>query len=158
MLPKEQRIGRFFVAVWCIGATYLFFNWPGARQLPLGICFSILTAYYVGAGVLMAWITGRLYRQHEIRKWRFDVVTIMLVMALFALPFACGSGIAEVMLRYEHERIDLVELNQANRTSPRTILTFVAFFMLLPVFLATEAIVVWLGDATFRAGANQGES
>ena len=79
----QGRIGRVFVSSFILGLT-LFGIMVASREqgvlffygVAAFLCYAFLSSF------LIAWIAGRLFRQHEVREFKFDMANMILIFNL----------------------------------------------------------------------------
>lgn len=109
----------------------------GSQGLPPVVPPIVYLVFLIASAIVMTLILGRLYVQHELRRFNFDVANLLLMTVLVSLPFATAGIIW-----------NLVEpIADADFKSSRTLIMFTTTgmlaFSLLPALLITEAILHW---------------
>ena len=134
----QGRIGRVFVSSFILGLT-LFGIMVASREqgvlffygVAAFLCYAFLSSF------LIAWIAGRLFRQHEVREFKFDMANMILISVQLALPFAFANALWEIF------QMELNEWASDARIRVLIVLAGIAAFLLLPIFYLTEAFLVW---------------
>ncbi len=136
--PDRQRLPRFLGSCFLIGLGYFAIGASSNQENGARILATILySAYLVGCAILIATIVARLYQHHEIRRMTFDLVNLILVTTLIALPFALASTFWGLF------GLDQVQELTKDKTKVLIILTGLLAFLMFPVFFVVEAIVSW---------------
>jgi hypothetical protein len=98
---------------------------------------TVFVGFLIVSAVLIALIAGRLYAQHELRRFKFDIANLILITTLVSLPLAV-AGIFW----------NLIEPNIGDQFKndgmwSTMVITGVLFFLMFPVFFITEALLSW---------------
>ena len=133
------RTGRFVASCGLLAIAFSGI-WNASRELGVTPIAGIaaLAAYLVAGGILIAVIVGRLFGQHELKRFRFDLTNAILVTTLIALPFAFANIQWNLFVQ------DLPDESKPDRSSALLIGSAVSAFLLLPTLFITEALLVWV--------------
>lgn len=138
MADRQRRI-RFIAS-----ATLLAFGGLSLQSVGNAIGIRSLTtvalyfAYLGASACLIAVLAGRLFRQHELRKLRFDIASAIILTTLVALPLGVVSAFQQIA------PMTNATLSQADLNGPVSlIISLVLYFLLLPIFIATESVLAW---------------
>ena len=99
--------------------------------------FLLLACYLLAGGFLMAVIVGRLYDQHELKRFRFDLTNAVLLTTLIALPMGFAN------IQWYHFFQNLPAAENPDQSTALVISTAIALFLLLPTLFITEALLTW---------------
>ena len=117
-------IGLIAVCAYCVS------------QLPNSIVSLLYFLVFLSSsGVLLALISARLYRQHQMEKKSFDIFSLLLGMTLLAVAFGFGSHVAKSI-----EAIPGNDIRGEEGVVSFFILVGVVF-LLYPILIVTERIV-----------------
>lgn len=119
-----------FVSFWMVAAALM------QAVSPILVMVAFLGYLLVGA-ILIAMIASRLYRHHKMRKLKFDLANIILITTLLALPFGAANAFWEIF------QLQLVDEAQADKALILLMFSAIAAYLLFPVVLLTEALLVW---------------
>ena len=132
----RQRLPRVLASCMLIGFGFVGIILASKEQsispLPGILIFS---GYLYLAGVLITKIISRLHRQHEIRKFKFDLANLVMLSALIALPFGLASAFAELF------KIGSAPEFGFEKQYVLLVLSGMAFCLMAPVFFIAEAVV-----------------
>ena len=135
---NRLRLGRFLFSC---GIIFFVFHGIFGLSVELDVepffGFAVLGGYLLAVAILMATIVGRLYDQHELRRFRFDLKNTFLLTTLIALPL----GFANFLWHLYSP--NLPEVDGPNRQTALLIGFVVAVFLMLPTLFISEAILVW---------------
>jgi len=147
------RFGRFASSAGLI-ALPLVFVWQTASAQGVSLFLALIgpLVYLMAASILIAAITGRLYAQHEIRQLKFDTLVIILATCLVALPLALSNVLWDV---YDLKNLPEMKDSKMMFTG---LISAVAVFMLLPILMATEALIFWTKRFWFRPRQSDGHA
>lgn len=98
----------------------------------------LYASFLIVASLLIAWLTGRLFRQHEMRKLKFDILTMIIVTTLIALPLGINSAIQQVAVWPENAPV-----SDESRNGVKIVVVALMYFSLVPILFVTEALMVW---------------
>lgn len=89
------------------------------------------------SAVVITLIAGRLYTQHEIRRFRFDITSLGLVTTLMSLPFATGGIYWDLIAPTVGDEF------KNDGMWVTLVITGALFFLMFPVFFIAEALLTW---------------
>ena len=137
-LALDGRAGRMIAStlllVWVIYCVVVASR--GQSISPLYGIAAILI-YVVLSGGLMAWIASRLYRQHGVRQFKFDVANMILLSVLISLPLAVSNAFWEIF------KVQEIAGMKDDKTLFFLLVTAVAGFFLFPILMLTEGVLSW---------------
>ena len=107
---------------------------------------SVFVVFIVASAIIIALIAGRLYAQHEIRRFKFDLANLVLITTLASLPFAAAGTFWNQIQKNSTIAI------QDNAMSITIMIATALLFLMLPILLITEALLAWWRVLTRRDG------
>jgi hypothetical protein len=135
--PDGQRIPRFLGSCFWIGLGFAAIETADKPNESRTLAALLYSIYLISCAILMVAIISRLYRQHEIRRMRFDLANLILVTTLIALPFAISN------IFWEMFGLDHVKELANDKTNVLIIGAGILAFLMFPVFFVVEAILSW---------------
>lgn len=136
--PNHGRLIRFVLSVGVLGL--IVFALVAMQKSEGESPFIPVTVFLCYIGLTAAVITamsGRLYAEHGLRRFRFDVANLLLLTVLTAMPFAAASGFWRLISATSNER-----LMDARLIIQGTI-TIAMFFLFVPILCVAEAVMTW---------------
>jgi len=97
----------------------------------------IFVAFLATSAFIISTIAARLYAQHELQRFRFDMTNLFLTTTLLSLPF----GTASIFWRLIEQHIG--DEFRVDETGITLAITGALFFLLFPVLFIAEASLSW---------------
>ena len=140
------RLSRFLGSVFLIwlglnGILSACLNQGVSPVFPL----TVFVIFLVASAIIIALIAGRLYAQHEIRRFKFDIANLILITTLASLPFAAANIFWNQIEQSSTEPI------KDDALWITIIIAAVLFFFMFPALFIAEALITWWRAFTRRA-------
>ncbi len=153
MSIQSERPQRFIGGLILLGLVGLTMTLGGVQVFGMAWPFSLATflLYLLIQSILMLWLFGILFQEHEMRKFRIGISAMMILTAMIALPLGTAS-IYRSQLKPGKVRVAEQEPGKPQwreEISPDDLafihLGYVVFMYLslLPLLLVLEAVMVW---------------
>ena len=139
MISHNSRKTRFLASVMLLAMIGYAVSAIGlGLDINVFVTVGLYLAYIVVAAGLVTWLTGRLFRQHEMRKLKFDIGAIIILTTLIAMPLGFGSAFQQLANNVGKS------ISQDDLDGPmRVVIACMLYFSLVPILFATEALLVW---------------
>lgn len=133
------RTPRVISASFMLAGTALFIvSMCSIKKTDWVIPLAVYLGYLTVAGAMLTLIAGRLFRQHEFRKLKLDLATMLLLLTLLSLPLGVANFFVSMIAHQMGEKQNEITL----ATIP---IIGCLFFQLIPVLLIAEALFAWRG-------------
>ena len=98
---------------------------------------AIYAFYILSVGLLLALISARLYRQHQLRKLKIDVASMILVTTLIAIPL----GFANAFVNLLDSLPQPIGRSSAREMLPQ--IAFLLYFLVAPILSVAEFLLTF---------------
>lgn len=140
---NRSRIVRFLTSCLCIAIGMIIViassNERKISSVPPGLVY---VAYLISSGIIIIWISKRLFDQHQVLRFKFDLANMILATSLFALPFAASNFFLTYFEPTDEEAL------RAIGPGARIAFTLLLAFLMFPVFFFLEALLIWCPKPT----------
>lgn len=130
----KHRTTRFVGSIICLMLICTIIGAMGlSLKTGLPIAIGFYFAYLLTASCLLSWLATRLFRQHEMRKLKFDIGSMIILTTMIALPLGFNSVFQTLARDLDRETHGLMLI----------FLPILLYFSLFPILLVLEALLVW---------------
>jgi hypothetical protein len=139
MIPDRQRTTRLASSAITLALIGTIVSVIGnSLNINLFVCISLFVGYLLIAASLMTVLAGRLFRQHGLRKLKFDISAMLILTTLIALPLGFSSA-----FQYLGENVTANISPEERNTVLTVVVSSLLYFSLFPILFAAEATLVW---------------
>ena len=131
------------VPLTAISVEALGIAWPMA--------LAIFLIYLLIQSLLMSWLVGILFQQHEMRKFKIGIGAMMILTTMTALPLGAASVYRQLSAPVPVP-VTAENAQNAETSAPQTaardqfagvMFAAIMYFALLPLLMVNEAVLVW---------------